>query len=276
MPGLADTGADRAVHDQHDHGGVGAENATAGADQTPPRSPSERAGRLPLMAARLAGVEPRVTLLTVADMNGLKTLAHGRGPVSSPEDRFAVLFDRTHQSLLAYAVRRVANPADAADIVAETFLVAWRRLDDVPPDEQARPWLFGVARRVLANYYRGEHRRLALGERLRTSLQEVVQPPEPGDSAVERAMSRLSADDRELLRLVAWEDLARAEIAMVLQVPRATVRVRLHRARRRLLVEMQTMERDSPPGSAQLRRDAVSGHVMSGWAAAHSGAEESR
>jgi RNA polymerase sigma-70 factor, ECF subfamily len=86
--------------------------------------------------------------------------------VISPEERFAALFDRTHRPLLAYAVRRVADPADAADIVAETFLVAWRRLDEVPPDEQARPWLFGVARRVLANYYRGEHRRHALGERL--------------------------------------------------------------------------------------------------------------
>jgi len=102
--------------------------------------------------------------------------------VISPEERFAALFNRTHRPLLAYAVRRVTDPADAADIVAETFLVAWRRLDEVPPDEQARPWLFGVARRVLANYYRGEHRRVALGERLRTSLAEVVPAPEAGQS----------------------------------------------------------------------------------------------
>jgi len=121
--------------------------------------------------------------------------------VISPEERFAALFNRTHRPLLAYAVRRVTNPADAADIVAETFLVAWRRLDEVPPGEQARPWLFGVARRVLANYYRGEHRRLALGERLRTSLHEVVPAPEAGGTVVEVAMERLSPDDRELLRL---------------------------------------------------------------------------
>ena len=193
----------------------------------------------------------------------------------SPEERFAVLFNRTHQPLLAYAVRRVADPADAADIVAETFLVAWRRLDEVPPDEQARPWLFGVARRVLANYYRGEHRRLALGERLRTSLHEVVPPPQVGATVVEIAMERLSPDDRELLRLVAWEDLAREEIAMVLQVPRATVRVRLHRARRRLLAEMQTVESDAP-GVGPLKRPAVSGHVMSGRAPARPETEEAR
>ena len=193
----------------------------------------------------------------------------------SSEERFAVLFNRTHQPLLAYAVRRVADPADAADIVAETFLVAWRRLDEVPPDEQARAWLFGVARRVLANYYRGEHRRLALGERLRTSLCEVVPPPEVGATLVEIAMERLSPDDRELLRLVAWEELAREEIAMVLQIPRATVRVRLHRARRRLLAEMQTVESD-PPGARPLKRPALSGHVMSGRAPARPGTEEAR
>ena len=192
----------------------------------------------------------------------------------SPEERFAALFDRTHRPLLAYAVRRVADPADAADIVAETFLVAWRRLDEVPPDEQARPWLFGVARRVLANYYRGEHRRVALGERLRTSLAEVVPAPEAEETVVEVAMERLSPDDRELLRLVAWEALAREEIAMVLQISRATVRVRLHRARRRLLAEMQTVESEIPPDCRLLKRPAVSGHVMSGWAASRPGAEE--
>lgn len=194
----------------------------------------------------------------------------------SPEERFAVLFNRTHQPLLAYAVRRVVDPADAADIVAETFLVAWRRLEEVPPDEQARPWLFGVARRVLANYYRGEHRRLALSDRLRTQLHEVVPAPEAGATAVEIAMESLSPDDRELLRLVAWEDLARDEIAMVLQIPRATVRVRLHRARRRLLAAMQTADSDPPPRVGQMKRPAVSGHVMSGRAPARPEAEEVR
>ncbi|MGV8967783.1 MAG: RNA polymerase sigma factor [Cellulomonas sp.] len=194
----------------------------------------------------------------------------------SPEERFAVLFNRTHQPLLAYAVRRVADPSDAADIVAETFLVAWRRLDEVPPDEQARAWLFGVARRVLANYYRGERRRLALGERLRTSLREVVVPqPQVGATDVEHAMERLSPDDRELLRLVAWEELARDEIATVLQIPRATVRVRLHRARRRLLAEMQSVESDAP-GVGPLKLPAVSGHVMSGRAPARPATEEAR
>ena len=62
--------------------------------------------------------------------------------MSTPEERFVALFDATHRALLSYAVRRVADPADAADVVAETFLVAWRRLDEVPSGDRARPWLF--------------------------------------------------------------------------------------------------------------------------------------
>jgi RNA polymerase sigma-70 factor (ECF subfamily) len=69
--------------------------------------------------------------------------------------RFRRLFDDAERDLLAYALRRVDRPEDAADVVAETFLVAWRRLDDVPPGAQARLWLYGVARRQLANQRRG-------------------------------------------------------------------------------------------------------------------------
>lgn len=189
--------------------------------------------------------------------------------MTSPEERFAALFDTTHQALLAYAVRRVAHPADAADIVAETYLVAWRRLDDVPADDQARPWLFGVARRVLANYYRGERRRHALADKLRDNLCEIAPPPpdaDLGDVAI--ALERLGEDDRELLRLVAWEDLARDEIAVALGVSRSTVRVRLHRARQRLLQQMSTLSDE--------RRKARPGHVEDGWAPARPEVEEVR
>lgn len=177
--------------------------------------------------------------------------------MSPPDDdaahraRFTALFDRTHGPLLAYAVRRVADPADAADVVAETFLVAWRRLDDVPDGDAARPWLFGVARRVLANHYRGERRRLALADRLRERLVDVVPAHEPTDTTLAQAMDRLPPDDRELLRLVAWEELARDEIAHVLGVPRATVRVRLHRARRRLREQLAALDGQDSPLVAQ-------------------------
>ena len=196
--------------------------------------------------------------------------------MSSPEDRFAALFERTHVALLGYAVRRVADPADAADIVAETFLVAWRRLDEVPGGSEARPWLFGVARRLLANHYRGERRRNALADRLRETLPAVVRPPTAGESTIQAALGRLSQDDQEILRLVAWEELAREEIAVALGVSRAAVRVRLHRARQRLTTAMKALDEElNATGKAvAVKRNPIAGHVAGEWANACSGAEE--
>lgn len=167
------------------------------------------------------------------------------------EQRFTVLFQQTHAALLAYAVRRVADPSEAADVVAEAFLVAWRRIDEAPDGPDARPWMFGVARRVLANAQRGERRRHALADRLRLEIAEAVPAPDVAAATdVERAMRRLDEDDREVLRLTAWEQLARDEIALVLGVSRGAVRMRLHRARRRLAAVLAEYgPAASPPAS---------------------------
>src|SRR4051812_45380867 len=105
--------------------------------------------------------------------------------------RFGRLYRDQARAILAYALRRVEGPEDAADVVAETFLVAWRRLDEVPNDAGARLWLFGVARRVIANRYRAERRRARLAERLAESLRtELATQPAPAGEAAEvlRAM----------------------------------------------------------------------------------------
>ncbi|KON71661.1 RNA polymerase sigma factor [Cellulosimicrobium cellulans] len=208
-----------------------------------------------------------------------------RTPSAPPPDedraaRFTALFEATHRPLLAYAVRRVADPSDAADVVAEAFLVAWRRLDDVPVGDDARPWMFGVARRVLANLHRGARRRLALADRLRAEVAEAVPPPTGEVSDVERALARLGPDDQELLRLVAWEELARDEIALVLGISRAAVRVRLHRARRRLAEQLDGLVAPGAPGAPasapQRKRDVPTGHVVTGWGRPRPGTEEAR
>lgn len=157
--------------------------------------------------------------------------------VPTDEIRFRELFEAHFRDLLGYALRRVGSPDDAADVVAETLLVAWRRQDDVPADGTARLWLYGVARRVLANHRRGDRRRDQLAGRLRLELDEVT--PDPAEqvgaaAAVRSAMNRLSADDRELIMLTSWEDLDPKEVAAVLGVPARVVRTRLHRARSRL------------------------------------------
>ncbi|MEV1072515.1 RNA polymerase sigma factor [Micromonospora parva] len=153
------------------------------------------------------------------------------------EDRFRRAYAEDFESLLAYALRRVAHPEDAADVVAETFLVAWRRRRDIPVVGEARLWLYGVARRVLANHHRGGVRRQRLGERLRQQIAASV--PDPGSAVPERlavraALAGLPEADREVLMLTVWEGLQPHEVAAVLGVSPAAVRTRLSRARARL------------------------------------------
>jgi RNA polymerase sigma-70 factor (ECF subfamily) len=162
--------------------------------------------------------------------------------------QFTQLFAETERELLAYALRRVDRAEDAADVVAETYLVAWRRLDRVPPGDQARLWLYGVARRQLANQRRGQLRRSRLADRLRSELPAALAIDRSADdhraAALRAALARLEEKDREILRLSSWEGLSPVEIAAVLGLPAVTVRSRLHRARKRLHKEM--LRRDLP------------------------------
>ena len=150
--------------------------------------------------------------------------------------RFDQVYAVHHAAIVGYALRRAGNADDAADVIAETFLTAWRRIDDIPAGEAARPWLYGVARRMLANQRRGEQRRTALGERLRSELaaDPYDREPPPGLDRVAVAFTRLGHTDREILTLAAWEGLDAGQIAVVLGCSRNAARIRLHRARRRL------------------------------------------
>src|SRR5215469_15307329 len=87
--------------------------------------------------------------------------------------RFEAIYTQNFGPVLGYALRRTSSADDAADIVAETFLTAWRRIEDVPGGEEARLWLYGVARRILANHHRGQRRKSDLGERLRLEIATV-------------------------------------------------------------------------------------------------------
>lgn len=148
--------------------------------------------------------------------------------------RFEALFHAHADAVLAYARRRT-DPDTAQEIVAETFTVAWRRLDDIP--DPALPWLLGVARRALANSRRSLARQHALALRL------VHEPaPASGDPMAEVdahlsarvALERLSPAEREAIELLAWEGLSTAEAAEVVGCSRSVFAVRVHRARRHL------------------------------------------
>ena len=160
--------------------------------------------------------------------------------ITERQARFEALYAANHSPIFGYALRRTASPDDAADILAETFLTAWRRLDELPPGDDAKMWLYGVARRALANYYRGERRRSALADRLHAELASSYVPPSSdGESAkITEALRRLPQRQLEVLALNAWEGLDYGEIAIVLGCSRNAVRIRLHRARIRLAAEL--------------------------------------
>ncbi len=164
------------------------------------------------------------------------------GPGQEPSERFRSVYAANFHRILGYALRRVATPEDAADVVSETFLVAWRRSSELPPGDDARLWLYGVARRVLANQRRAQGRRDRLGDRLRDQLtRQVVRDPAEetqGADAVRVAMQRLGDLDREVLRLSVWEQLEPREIAVALGLAPPVVRTRLSRARARLRDEL--------------------------------------
>lgn len=166
--------------------------------------------------------------------------------------RFGELYREQARAILAYALRRVENPEDASDVVAETFLVAWRRLDEVPVGRREKLWLYAVARRVTANVRRAEGRRTRLAERLSEVLPtELAIDSGLGGKATEvlRAMAGLGEEERELLLLVTWDELSPSEAAKVLGLSPLAARSRLHRARRRLRVlleEDESARRRSP------------------------------
>jgi len=124
--------------------------------------------------------QPEPDMCLVSEGETWKGVSVLSPPVASDDrqDRFQAIYQACHAAVLGYVVRRTASPEDAADVMAETFLTCWRRLAEVPPGPEARLWLFGVARRTLANHHRGERRRLALADRLRDDLVTAYRPPQ--------------------------------------------------------------------------------------------------
>jgi RNA polymerase sigma factor (sigma-70 family) len=169
-------------------------------------------------------------------------------PAADRRARFRVVYDANYHRILGFALRRTPSREDAEDVVAETFLTAWRRLDRIPAGDEARLWLYGVARNALANQRRGERRRVRLAGALHAESVRQASRATDADHEVARvaaAFARLSDDDRDVLTLAAWEGLDAGEIATVLGCSRNAARIRLHRARRRLARELEEGHRET-------------------------------
>jgi RNA polymerase sigma-70 factor, ECF subfamily len=149
-------------------------------------------------------------------------------------ERFTEIYDTCRQRVWAYVVSHAGRQL-ADEVVSETFAIAWRRLDAVP--DPPLPWLLGVARNVLRDGVRATARRSSLSAELRTWAEPAgidVAEHVAERLAVLRAMAELPDDDREILILIAWQGLTPRDAAKVLGCSPAALRVRLHRARKRL------------------------------------------
>jgi RNA polymerase sigma-70 factor (ECF subfamily) len=155
----------------------------------------------------------------------------------TPEQRFDQLFRATSDDVLAYLTRRARTPEDAADALAETYAVAWRKLDSLPDGDRARLWLFGVARNELRKTVSKSRAdadlTAALARDLRQAIDETRAPNDPA-GPMHDALATLSRLDYEIVTLTAWEGLAPREVAAVLGLSANVVRIRLHRARSKL------------------------------------------
>lgn len=158
---------------------------------------------------------------------------------TTPEERFRALFARHYPEVFRYAGRRLGRE-EAADAAAEAFTVAWRKIAHVPPEPETLPWLYGVARRVVANAERGRRRRERLAVRAAGDTTEASAGADT--TALLSALAGLRPDDREVLRLAAWEGLDPREMGLVLGCSPNAAAIRLHRARRRLEEAMDDTE----------------------------------
>jgi RNA polymerase sigma factor (sigma-70 family) len=181
---------------------------------------------------------------------------------AAQRSRFETIWREHRHHVLAYCLRR-ASSADAEDACAETFLVVWRRIDEIPPAPKTLPCLYGIARKSLSNQTRAFHRR----GRLHTKLTNLGMAPaadpmlvvvqRADDKVVTDAVRRLKPVDREIVMLDVWEGLSRAEIADVMDMTRAAVDQRIHRAYQKLSRALEPVLEISSLNSPPITEEGV-------------------
>jgi len=163
------------------------------------------------------------------------------GDGDDARERFEALAAEVVEPVRRFLARRTDRDT-ADDVLAETLLVCWRRLDEVP--DPALPWVYGVARLCLSNAGRSDRRQRRLAARISVvdPPEEAVREPDPPDPRVGAALEAMRPEEAELLRLWAWEQLGPGEIAEVLGITPNAVSIRLHRARGKFVEELRKID----------------------------------
>ncbi|MEA2023161.1 MAG: sigma-70 family RNA polymerase sigma factor [Actinomycetota bacterium] len=175
--------------------------------------------------------------------------------------QFREMYQENQRRVLAYFLRRT-DATSARDGAAETFLVAWRRIDEVPSGDHTLPWLYGVARRVLSNQRRSRSRSAALGRK----LADIDPPEDPSpevivlrraeDREMLDAVARLRPEDQEILRLAVWEELPHSQIADMIGTSAHAIAQRIYRITKQLA---RDLERPSSRAERQIPRPSSEG-----------------
>ena len=150
---------------------------------------------------------------------------------------FARVVAAHRNAILRYGIRRLDDRSAAEDLVAETFIVVWRRFDELPRRDEELFWLYGIAGRVLANLRRTQQRSMRLESRLafeRELGQELPRYSLEDVEALMEALGSLSPDEREIIQLAYWEKLSYREMGVALGCSEKAAGIRLSRARREL------------------------------------------
>jgi RNA polymerase sigma-70 factor (ECF subfamily) len=155
-------------------------------------------------------------------------------------EQFSRLYEQTSRDLLAFLLRRCQTAEAAADCLAESYRIAWEKRGRIPSGDDARPWLFGVARNVMRRETARDQRTAAASRELVVAAERANATMKPPDSTVVEAMAELSELDREIVMMLSLDGLAPREVAAVLGLSANVVRVRAHRAREKLRGALRT------------------------------------
>ena len=186
-------------------------------------------------------------------------MTEGRPESCSPlaahesEAKFDHVYQRNFSSIYTYFLRR-AGRDEVADLVSDVFLIAWRRLDQVPQPPEDRLWLYGVARRVMSQHSRSTMRRRRLAIRIRHDAVLPRADEAPPDAAMSSRVSglleHLRPKDREVVKLIAWDGLSNAEVASVLGCTPNAVAIRWHRSLKHLRSRLGISDGSIDPAQA--------------------------
>ncbi len=186
----------------------------------------------------------------------------------NPWDRvkFRAVYEAHYDDIWRYCYRRAGDRAQAEDLLAETFATAWQKVNQIPQENEALPWLYAVAYNHMRNGWRQSKQRQNLAEKLRNEASTDADPLDPADYAaggiglVREAIFSLSDTDREVLMLTSWERLSHRQIAEVLNITENAVSIRAHRAKQKLQKKLAKEMK----GSAVERHKDSNRHPLSG------------